>query len=98
MSAGSPVITEVAAECGFDWLLIDLEHGCASEVVVPDQLRAMRGTATQAIVRVGSLDPALIGRLLDWGADGIMVPHVRSAKKRPDVSPPCVTRRRATAV
>lgn len=81
MSAGSPVITEVAAECGFDWLLIDLEHGSASEAVVPDQLRAMHGTATQAIVRVGSLDPALIGRLLDWGADGIMVPHVRSAEE-----------------
>ncbi len=81
LSIGSPVIAELAGECGLDWVLIDLEHGSASEAAVPDQLRALRGTKTQGIVRVGALDPALIGRVLDWGADGIMLPHVRSAEE-----------------
>ena len=81
LSIGSPVIAELAAECGLDWVLIDLEHGSASEAAVPDQLRALRGTKTQGIVRVGAMDPALIGRVLDWGADGIMVPHIRSAEE-----------------
>ena len=81
LSVGSPVIAELAAACGLDWVLIDLEHGSASEAAVPDQLRALRGTTTQGIVRVGTLDPALIARVLDWGADGIMLPHVRSAEE-----------------
>lgn len=79
LSVGSPVIAELAAECGFDWALLDLEHGCESEAAIPSQLRALRGSKTKAIVRVGAPHPDLIARLLDWGADGIMVPHVNSA-------------------
>ena len=79
LSLGSPAIAELAALAGFSWVLIDLEHGCATEAEVPDQLRALRGTATEAIVRVGAPYPDLIGRVLDWGARGIMVPHVDDA-------------------
>ena len=64
---------------GFDWVLLDLEHGCESEAAIPSQLRALRGSRTQAIVRVGAPHPELIARVLDWGAHGIMVPHVGSA-------------------
>lgn len=81
LSVGSPALAELAAECGFDWVLIDLEHGCESEAALPNQLRALRGSATQAIVRVSAPQPDLIGRVLDWGADGIMVPHVNSAEE-----------------
>lgn len=79
LSVGSPVIAELAAACGFDWVLMDLEHGCESEAALPNQLRAIRGTSAQAIVRVGAPHPDLIARMLDWGAHGIMVPHVNSA-------------------
>lgn len=79
LSIGSPAIAELAALSGFDWVLIDLEHGCESEAAVPNQLRALRGSKTQAIVRVGAPHPDLISRVLDWGAHGIMVPHVNSA-------------------
>lgn len=79
LSIGSPVIAELAAACGFDWVLLDLEHGCEPESALPNQLRALRGTATQAIVRVGAPHPDLIARVLDWGAHGIMVPHVNTA-------------------
>jgi 2-dehydro-3-deoxyglucarate aldolase/4-hydroxy-2-oxoheptanedioate aldolase len=78
LSVGSPVIAELAAECGFDWVLLDLEHGCDSEAALPSQLRALRGFNTQSIVRVGGPNPDLIGRVLDWGASGIMVPHVNT--------------------
>jgi 2-keto-3-deoxy-L-rhamnonate aldolase RhmA len=78
LSIGSPVIAELAALSGFDWVLLDLEHGCASEASLPDQLRALKGTSTLGIVRVGAPYPDLIARVLDWGADGIMVPHVES--------------------
>ncbi len=79
LSIGSPVIAELAAGVGYDWVLMDLEHGCESEAAIPSQLRALRGSATSAIVRVGAPHPDLIARVLDWGARGIMVPHVNSA-------------------
>jgi len=79
LSLGSAAVAEIAAESGFDWLLFDLEHGCATDAAIPDQLRALRGTDTKAIVRVGAPHIDLIGRVLDWGAHGIMVPRVSSA-------------------
>lgn len=79
LSTGSPAIAELIGLCGFDWVLIDLEHGCEGESAVPGQLRALRGSPTQAVVRVGAPYPDLIARLLDWGAAGVMVPHVESA-------------------
>ena len=84
LSIGSPVIAELAAGVGYDWVLMDLEHGCESEAAIPSQLRALRGSNTSAIVRVGAPHPDLIGRVLDWGARGIMVPHVNSAEAAQD--------------
>lgn len=80
LSFGSPAIAELAAMSGFDWVLLDLEHGCESEAALPNQMRALRSTATKAIVRVGAPNQDVIGRVLDWGAHGIMVPHVNSVQ------------------
>ena len=79
LSTGSPVIAELAALSGFDWVLFDLEHGNESEASLPNQLRGLRGTRTRGIVRVGAPHADLMARVLDWGAHGIMVPHVNSA-------------------
>lgn len=79
LSIGSPVIAELAAISGFDWLLLDLEHGAASDAMLMGSLQAIRGTPAKAIVRVGAMHPDLIMRALDWGSAGIMLPHVESA-------------------
>ena len=79
LSIGSPVIAELAAEVGFDWVLLDLEHGCASEGAIPEQLRACRGSKTLPVVRIPSSDPDRIARILDWGAGGVMAPHINTA-------------------
>ncbi len=79
LSIGSPVIAELAALAGFDWVLLDLEHGCAGEGSVPDQLRALRGSGKRGVVRVGAPHADLVARVLDWGAAGVMVPHVSTA-------------------
>jgi 2-keto-3-deoxy-L-rhamnonate aldolase RhmA len=81
LSVGSPVIAELAAVCGLDWVLLDLEHGCGSDADVPDQLRALRGGPTRGIVRVPGDRPDLVARVLDQGADGVMVPHVDRAEQ-----------------
>lgn len=78
LSLGSPVIAELAASSGFDWLLLDLEHGCGTEAALLPQLQAIHGPAA-AIVRVGAPHADLIARVLDRGARGIMVPHVNTA-------------------
>ncbi|MDR0902924.1 MAG: hypothetical protein LBM92_09185 [Opitutaceae bacterium] len=79
LSIGSPIIAELAAECGFDWLLFDFEHGCSSEASLIGNLQALNGSACVPIVRVGAPHPDLLSRVLDWGAKGVMVPHVESA-------------------
>ena len=80
LSIGSPVIAELAGLCGFDWLLLDLEHGCGGEASLFQNLQALRDSQTATIVRVGAPNPDLIQRVLDWGADGVMVPHVDTAE------------------
>jgi 2-dehydro-3-deoxyglucarate aldolase/4-hydroxy-2-oxoheptanedioate aldolase len=60
-------------------VLIDMEHGNSAESSLLDQLRALKGSQTLAVVRVPAHQPDTIARYLDWGAHGIMVPHVHSA-------------------
>jgi len=79
LSSGSPVIAELAAISGLHWVLIDMEHGNGAETHLLEQLRALKGSQTLSIVRVPSHQPDAIARYLDWGAKGIMVPHVHSA-------------------
>lgn len=79
LQTGSPIVAELADLSGFDWLLIDLEHGCGTEAAVLPQIQVIRHAA--AIVRVGAPHPDLIARSLDWGAAGIMVPMVSTAEK-----------------
>lgn len=79
LSTGSPTVTELAAQCGFDWLLLDMEHGCLSEAELLPNLRAARGYDVTIVVRVPTHEAGLIGRVLDWGANAIMVPHVETA-------------------
>lgn len=81
LSIGSPVVAEVAALSGFDWLLFDLEHGCGSEAGLLGCLQATRGAPLSRIVRIGANRAELVARVLDWGADGIMLPHVDSPRE-----------------
>ena len=78
LSTGSAVVTEIAAQYPFKWLLLDMEHGGFSESNLIDHLRILSHTGIMSIVRVPVPDAVLIGRVLDAGADGIMIPHVIS--------------------
>lgn len=81
ISTGSPVVSDLASCFSFDWLLLDLEHGSAPESQLPEIIRTIRNERVRIIVRVPDLNAATIARVLDWGADGIMLPHVSSAKE-----------------
>ena len=77
LSLGSPTVAEVCGRYPFDWILIDCEHGAgASEDALFRTLQAMGPTKAKKIVRLGSPEHAQIQHALDWGADGLMIPHV----------------------
>lgn len=73
---GNPTAAELAARAGFDWLVLDLEHGAGTEAELLPQLLAVQATTTAACVRVVSAERLRIGRVLDLGADGVMLPRV----------------------
>jgi 4-hydroxy-2-oxoheptanedioate aldolase len=70
---------EVMAAAGFDWVLVDRQHGLIGEAELFDMLRALGISGTPAFVRVGRLDHGEIGRALDGGAHGVVIPQVDSA-------------------
>ncbi len=76
---GAPISAELMARIGFDWLIVDLEHGHGTEADLLPQLHAIQLTSTAALVRVTSSERLRIGRTLDMGADGLMVPRVETA-------------------
>ncbi len=81
ISTGSPVVADLVSCFPFDWLLLDLEHGSAAESQLPEIIRTIRNEQVRIIVRVPDSNAATIARVLDWGAHGIMLPHVSSAKE-----------------
>lgn len=76
LSLGSSLTAEIVGQAGFDWVLIDLEHGAGSEKDVLYQLQALEHTSAGAIVRVESAESQRIHRVLDMGAEGIMCPKI----------------------
>lgn len=81
LSSGSPVVAELASLCGIDWLLLDMEHGCLPEASLLACLQAIGRDGPAIIVRVPTHEAGLIARVLDWGADGIMAPHVETREQ-----------------
>ncbi|MGH3631002.1 MAG: HpcH/HpaI aldolase family protein [Sciscionella sp.] len=69
---------EVAGMSGFDWIGIDTQHGFIGYDTMLQMIRAASVDGTPVIVRVGANDGAQIGRALDAGADGVIVPMVET--------------------
>lgn len=65
LNLGSASAVEIAAQTGFDWLLIDLEHGSGTMADLRGQLLATRGTQAAPIVRVASADADAVKFVMD---------------------------------
>jgi 2-keto-3-deoxy-L-rhamnonate aldolase RhmA len=76
---GSPLAAEACALAGFDWLLVDLEHGSGDEGVLVHQQLAADAHGVPVLVRVESDHGIRAGRVLDIGAAGVMFPRLRTA-------------------
>lgn len=77
----SPIAAEIIGRAGFDWVLLDTEH---SPNELPDllaQLQAMGGSPSSPVVRAAWNDTVLIKRILDLGAQSILLPYVQTAQE-----------------
>lgn len=91
--AASPVLIEAMGSGGLDFVTIDMEHCPTGLETVAHLLRAADASGLSGLVRVPGLDASLIGRVLDLGADGIVLPQstaeqvqaaVRAARYAPE--------------
>ncbi|PRB07656.1 HpcH/HpaI aldolase/citrate lyase family protein [Microbacterium sp. MYb64] len=76
---GSPLVTEIAAGSGLDWLLIDGEHSANTLDSLQVQLQAVAAYPITPLVRVPWNDPVTIKQVLDLGAQNLIVPMISSA-------------------
>src|SRR6478672_5438123 len=80
VGAASPVTAEVCAAAGVDWVLLDLEHGAGGEEQVGPVVLAAGAYGVPNVVRVESAERIRLGRVLDQGAAGVMLPRLDSAE------------------
>jgi len=73
-------IAEIMADAGFDWLCIDLEHTMIDYNEAQHIITAIQSKGLKAFVRVGENNSRIIKRVLDAGANGIIVPMVNTKK------------------
>lgn len=81
IASGNATIVEIMGNAGFDFLLIDLEHGQGELNDLVHMLRAAESTGTRCIVRVPWNDAVTLKRVLDAGVDSVMVPMVETASE-----------------
>src|SRR5579872_2936940 len=80
-SLSSHIAVEILADSGFDWILIDTEHAPNELPMVHTQLMAACGGTAHAVVRPAWNDPVIIKRLLDIGAQSLLIPYVETEEE-----------------
>ncbi|HEX9117136.1 MAG TPA: aldolase/citrate lyase family protein [Anaerolineae bacterium] len=78
VQTASPICTEIMARAGFDVLMIDMEHGPGDILTLISQCQAMNGSGAVPMVRTPWNDFVAIKRILDAGAQGLLVPYVQT--------------------
>ena len=89
LAAPGPATAGLVAAAGLDYVVIDLQHGTATEHDLPALTTAIRLAGAAPVGRVRHAHPADIGRALDLGCDGVIVPNVESAEQAATVVGAC---------
>jgi 4-hydroxy-2-oxoheptanedioate aldolase len=89
ITSTDPTTTEIMAEVGFDFVVIDGEHGPMGRVQVEDHARAAKAGGIIPLARVLENSQTLIQSTLDSGAQGIVIPHVDTAQQARDAVASC---------
>jgi 4-hydroxy-2-oxoheptanedioate aldolase len=80
-SLASPIAAEIIAGAGFDWIVIDGEHGPNDITTLLPQLQAMRGGTAEPVFRAPWNDFVIIKRALDVGARTLLIPFVQNVEE-----------------
>ena len=81
----NPNIAYMLAECGFEFFIIDNEHGTYNSETISHMIAAARGAGISVIVRVPEISRECILKPLDSGATGLLVPMVNTANEAKEV-------------
>lgn len=82
LNSASPVVAEQFSYAGYDWLLVDMQHGPMDYVTLASMLSAISNGKALSMVRVGGAhDRAGIQQALDLGANGILIPYVNNKEE-----------------
>ncbi|MGC1684090.1 MAG: aldolase/citrate lyase family protein [Candidatus Acidiferrales bacterium] len=81
LNLGSSLTAEMTGQAGFDWVLIDLEHGAGDRQELLLQMQALESTPAVPIVRIAWNDPVRFKRVLDLGLSGVMVPYIQTPEE-----------------
>lgn len=84
--SGSPVVAEIMAGAGLDWLLIDMEHAPNGLESTLAQLYAVSGYPSTPLVRVPVGETVTIKQVLDLGAQNLLVPMISTPEEAADVA------------
>lgn len=79
-SIPSPLIVEMLGYAGYDFVILDMEHVCVDPQTLENMVRAAECAGLTPLVRIPAVLPDVIVRVLDCGAQGIVVPHVCSVE------------------
>jgi 4-hydroxy-2-oxoheptanedioate aldolase len=77
-------VVEMLAACGYDWLLIDTEHSAMGAVETMPLMQAAAPYPVSAVVRPGWNDPVEIKKLMDCGAQSLLIPYVAATRYPPE--------------
>ena len=78
VTIGHTAIIDIMASAGFEWLVIDIEHTSIDLATAHNLIATIQANGMKALVRVSKNEEVIIKRILDMGADGIVVPMVKS--------------------
>jgi len=82
LNAHSPTVAEQLAHSGYDWLLVDSQHGPMGYEKLSAMLSGIANGGAKSLVRVGGYDDRPgIQQSLDMGADGVLVPYINTAEE-----------------
>jgi len=79
LNLGSALVAEMAGRSGFDWCLVDGEHGPWDPTAIRAQVMALAATPAEAVVRVPMAEDWVLKQVLDLGVQTVLVPMVDSA-------------------
>src|SRR6186713_3248738 len=88
---------EVIAQCGFDSVTVDMQHGVQDYQSMVQCFQAMNGHPVTPMVRVPWNEPGIIGKVLDGGAYGVICPMINTPEEAKNLVQYANIRRRARA-